>query len=333
MSDDYDLAHQLAYLDELAAQERWHHDLTISDEARAECEALQERMAIIAESSGQGASELGGLVPVSTRPKRGSRRVLQAKKLALATTRAAGVDTGFGDRSCLVPDVHKQRVSKLRQAVGFSARAHGVSQHGHRSDDCLMITLTYRDGADWQGDHVMRMLDSLRKWCARHGIACRYTWVAELQKRGAIHYHIAVFVPHGVRLPMPDKQGWWKHGSTNIEVARNAVPYLMKYLSKGMGPEDLAFPKHARVYGVGGLEHSLRRARRWLSLPAFVKARSSIADDWKRADGGGWTDPHGKHWPSEYEGCIVGGVRGVVRVRDHGRPFEASGPFSWCRPH
>ena len=194
-----------------------------------------------------------------------------------------------------------------------------------------MITLTYADGDDWRPLHVKRLLDHVRLWCKKRGIACRYVWVGELQQRGAIHYHIALFVPHGTRLPMPDKQGWWTHGSTRIEVARNAVPYLMKYLSKGITPDDLDFPKGARVYGVGGLEHSLRRARRWLGLPAFVQARSSIDDDWRRAEGGGWHDPQRNHWASEYEGCIVAGVRGVVRVRDHGRPFEAAGPFSWCR--
>ena len=135
MSHDYSLSAHLAYLDDLAAQERWMHDLTISDAVRDDCEAFLERLAIEGEGGASdlhGASERVGLVPVSTRAKRGNRRVLQAKKLSLATGCAARVDTGFGDRSCLVPDLHKQRVSKLRQAVGFSARAHGVSQRGHR---------------------------------------------------------------------------------------------------------------------------------------------------------------------------------------------------------
>lgn len=172
-------------------------------------------------------------------------------------------------------------------------------------------------------------MDHVRKWCGRKGIACRYVWVAELQKRGVIHYHVALWVPRGFVLPKPDKQGWWPHGMTRIEVARAAVPYLLKYLSKGMGDTIGSFPKGSRIYGVGGLEHALRRARRWLGLPAFVQARSDSYDDWRRAVGGGWISPAGEHFPSEFARVWLGVAYGVMRVLNHGRPFVASGPFSW----
>ncbi|WP_395703037.1 hypothetical protein [Aquabacterium sp.] len=116
---------------------------------------------------------------------------------------------------------------------------------------------------------------------------------------------------------------------SNRVVARNAVPYLMKYMSKGSAGTLGSFPKGARIYGVGGLEHSLRRARRWLGLPAFVQARSSLHDPWRRAQGGGWVDGEGELWPSEWRRCWAGDRWGLERVADHGRPFDASGPFSW----
>ena len=232
--------------------------------------------------------------------------------------------------NAFVPDKVLTRLARLRRAVGFAARGHLVSERGRRSDQCLMVTLTYAGtNDDWRGDHISGFMTHVREWCRRNGISCRYVWVAELQKRGVIHYHVALWVPAGTKLPRPDKQGWWPHGMTRIEVARAAVPYLLKYLSKGAGDTLGAFPKGSRIYGVGGLEHSLRRARRWLGLPAFVQARSDCSDDWRRATGGGWNSPTGEHFPSEFRRVWLGIAYGVEKFIDHGRPFVAAGPFSW----
>jgi hypothetical protein len=224
------------------------------------------------------------------------------------------------------------RVRHLRRAVGFTARAQAVSEKGFRSDEVLMLTLTYANGGDWRPEHLSRLVETMRKWFKRRGVALRYVWVAELQKRGVIHYHMALWVPHGFRLPKADECGWWPHGSTRIELARNAVPYLMKYLSKGSDKAGCwRLPQGARMYGVGGVDHALRRARRWLGLPAFVRSRSDIADDWRRAPGGGWVDADGVIWPAEYKRARCGPFLAFERVNDHGRPFEADGPFSWVR--
>lgn len=289
----------------------------------------------------------GGLVSVSTTHTRSSRGSVEGqKRLARAQSQARAHEAGV-----YVPPAREDgvRVRKLRRAVGFAARAHGVSARGHRDDDCLMVTLTYRQGGDWRPSHLRQCMTALREWMRRRSLPLRYVWVAELQQRGAIHYHIALFVPRGFRLPMFDVQGWWPHGSTRIEKAVAAVPYLMKYLSKGEDKKGAwRLPEGARMYGIGGLEHSLRRARRWLGLPAFVQSRSDWADDWRRIPGvagpaacgghpAGWGEWPGdgmgppKFWPSEFKRCRVGQFMGFERVHDHGRPFEASGPFSWWR--
>lgn len=269
-----------------------------------------------------------GLVSVSTTAKRAapSRAGLSPVHRARAKRRAdstPGLYMPTGDEASM-------RVRHLRRAVGFAARAHGVSRDGFRPDVCKMLTLTYADASAWRPEHVKRLLDRYRSWLRAKNIPCRYVWVAELQKRGAIHYHIALFVPHGTKVPYPDAAGWWKHGCTNVEEARAAVPYLMKYLSKG-GDKAGAWrlPQGARMYGVGGVEHSLRRARRWLALPAFVRSRADISDDWRRAPGGGWVDPDGVIWPSEYRRARVGCFLAFERLHDHGRPFDPAGPFSW----
>lgn len=238
-------------------------------------------------------------------------------------------------------DAPARRLSQLRMAVGFAARAHAVSERGMRSDVPWMITLTYRPGVPWRADHLAVAMQKCRNWCVRKGFAFRYVWIAEIQDgkrradgigRDVIHYHAVIWLPVGVRAPHFDRRGWWPHGMTRKDAppvgVTNAVGYLLHYLKKD---KDLsAMPKGARAYGVGGLDHSLRRARRWLRLPAFVQGNSSIDDKWTRAVGGGWISPHGVRYPSEFESIVVGGIRSLVRVVTHSRVIEASGPFSWA---
>jgi hypothetical protein len=230
--------------------------------------------------------------------------------------------------AAFVPPKQAARLGRLRRSIGFSARAMvAANRKGFRPEWVCMLTVTYRPGAQWEPKHVARLLDHYRQWCKRRAISCRYVWVAEVQKRGAVHYHVACWLPRGMRPPKPDLQGWWPHGSSNRVIARNAVPYLMKYFSKGSGA--CALPDGSRGYGVGGLDHALRRARRWLRLPAFVQSRGDCFDDWTPALGGGWTDPDGVVIPSEYERTWLGDAYGLIRVADYGRPFEAAGPFTW----
>jgi hypothetical protein len=128
-------------------------------------------------------------------------------------------------------------------------------------------------------------------------------------------------------MPKWDKRGWWPHGMTNTVKARNAVPYLLKYLSKGTTFGN--FPKGARIYGIGGLEQSLRRSRSWLNRPTFVQGNASIDDQWRRAQGGGWLDHNGTFWRSEFRATAVGPHRAAIRVHTHPRSIDVSGPFSW----
>jgi len=233
-----------------------------------------------------------------------------------------------------VPPSREARISRMRRSVGFSARMHLADRPGFRSDSVVMVTATYRDGVEWEPGHVRGLMNHIRMWCKRKGIECRYVWVGEVQtKRAAregghcLHYHVALWLPFGYRLPMADAQGWWPHGSTRTELARAAVPYLMKYFSKGSG--GMVLPNGARMHGAGGLDFAMRRARRWLGLPAFVQARSDIFDQWTRVKGGGWSDPDGVCIPSEFSRAWVGDSWACVRVADYGRPFKAEGPFTW----
>lgn len=271
-----------------------------------------------------------GLVSVPTSRKRTSKAPKPARLDAERTALAEALDS-------FKIDAEARRLASLRRSVGFAARASCTSKHAAPADECLMVTLTYAGtNSDWSPKDIATFMGHVRKWYARKGLACRYVWVAELQKRGVIHYHVALWAPAGLRLPKPDEQGWWPHGMTRIEVARAAVPYLLKYLSKDTSKTFGSFPRGARIYGVGGLDHASRRARRWLGLPAFVQANSSMYDDWQRAPRvglrrGGWLSPSGEHYPSEFARVQVGGVWMLKRVARHriSGAIDAAGPFAW----
>lgn len=276
--------------------------------------AIAQRAAAVEPRDGAGEGAAPGLVQTPTSQTR-CRPTVPVRVLAASQAIADAI-------GALTLDPQARRLSMLRMSVGVAARWHVADAPGR----CLMVTLTYRDGGDWQAGHIRAYLDTVRHWYRRRGIPCRYVWVAELQKRGAIHYHVALWLPAGELLPKPDEAGWWTHGWSRIEWARGAVGYLMKYLSKGTDVHG--FPKGARTYGAGGLGEVGRGIRRWCRYPAFVKARADVTQVWRRVVGGGWQSPDGTHWRSEFRRVWVGCRWMLERVCEHGSDGPATGPYS-----
>jgi hypothetical protein len=146
--------------------------------------------------------------------------------------------------------------------------------------------LTYVGVDDWRPDHQSKATERFKRHCKRQNIPCRYLWVAELQKRGAVHYHLLVWLPQGVSMPHWDRSTtsrsgrtiapFWPHGMTNTEKARAGVGYLMKYVAKLDG--DSQFPKGLRLYGVGGLDQQSRAIRAWHNLPEWAKREHGVGD-------------------------------------------------------
>jgi hypothetical protein len=108
-------------------------------------------------------------------------------------------------------------------------------------------------------------VNALREYYKRRNWRFVYFWVAELQQRGAVHYHLIVFIPRSHKLPFPDKR-WWKKGISNIRSVRQFAAYLAKYLQKGSSGE-LRFPKGLRLFGYGGLTWLERAMWRCQWLP------------------------------------------------------------------
>jgi len=163
-----------------------------------------------------------------------------------------------------------------------------------------MLTLTYRDEDAWRPRHVADCLKHVRHYVERKGHQFRCVWVAELTQAGRVHYHAVIWLPKGVTLPKPDKQGWWKHGSTRIEWARKPVGYLAKYASKG--DAETKFPRGLRICGRGGLTTLQRQNVAWHCLPRYVRqAFPTEGTRVRRARGGGWFDLETGEYLASYD--------------------------------
>jgi len=139
----------------------------------------------------------------------------------------------------------------------------------------VLVTMTYPSNKAWDKRDMSKVIDGYRKdWQQRMKQKkedFRYCWVAELQKRGVIHYHLILWCRRGYALPKPDR--YFKKGHTKIEGIRKGVwNYLKKYLSKGSEGVKGEFPKGARIFGNGGLSGSERSIISYSSLPNYVKS-------------------------------------------------------------
>lgn len=119
----------------------------------------------------------------------------------------------------------------------------------------------------------------------RRGFAFLYLAVAELQQRGAVHYHVVLWLPASLLLPNPDERGWWRHGMSNVIRVERPVAYVAKYLSK-LQTKCARFPKGLRLYSCGGLVRARRLWRSWLMLPRYVREAFAIECDVQRVSGG-----------------------------------------------
>lgn len=191
---------------------------------------------------------------------------------------------------------HLRRQSRMCRALIAGAELQQQEfQRASSKVRVAFITLTYRPGVEWKARHVSEALKRFRHWCERRGWRLPYEWKAELQKRGAVHFHVVAWLPlalsvQGYKL---DAIGWWPHGMTNFVWARNPVGYVAKYVSKA---EAQKLPKGIRMHGRGGMLPETRRAIRYTLLPRYVREQFSAAADVVRARGGGWVDRLTGEW-------------------------------------
>jgi len=190
----------------------------------------------------------------------------------------------------LVTNSHELRIKRMKRklSVFFDLIKHDSRYaKNNKSKGKYMpvfITLTYEKQELWDAKQISELIAKYKKHFCSGGKKAlmkaedfRYLWVAELQKRGVIHYHLVLWLPRFMPLKglKPDVLGWWKTGFSNVVAVKKSVfAYLQKYLSKGVvRGEDgkfKTFPKGARIYGSGGLTKLQRIKTAYKLLPRWV---------------------------------------------------------------
>lgn len=223
-----------------------------------------------------------------------------------------------------------RRVNHLKRSVWASGHLHGMAENGFRPSVPWFVTLTYANADDWKPNQLTAAAKGFREWCKSRAVACRYTWVAEIQPQrlmktgeAAVHYHLLAWLPVGVRMPKWDrrtvtKRGFkrapfWSHGMTQRAPALSGVGYLMKYLTK-LG-EFTIFPKGLRLYGIGGLNAVGRSVRQWFNLPQWAKNVFGVGE-LKRSAGRLVVQATGEILEAAYAVRIVPGSLVLRALRD-----------------
>lgn len=195
----------------------------------------------------------------------------------------------------------------MKHGVLTNARlVHETCQRGGFRVRAAMVTCTYRPGEVWNPRHVSHALQCARKWHKRLGQKMSYVWVAEMQARGAVHYHLIFWLRVGYKMPKWDDRGWWPHGKTQMEWARNGVGYVAKYASKGA--EGPPFPKGIRINGAGGLDDAARIEARYWRAPKDCRDALGATADVRRITGGRFDANTGEFWRSPWSVVWINGT-------------------------
>jgi hypothetical protein len=163
-------------------------------------------------------------------------------------------------------DLYKARYHRMRQSImNFAMIAKMRYFDGYRM---VMLDLTYRRIGDWLPNDIDRFVKRLKQRLGEN-LMC-YAWVAELQDRGAIHYHMIVIVKRGTNIPKLDKSGLWPHGCTRRATAETPY-YMVTYVGKEYQKNFSEFQKGARCFGVGFFEAELRNRYRFECMKQWEK--------------------------------------------------------------
>ncbi len=227
-------------------------------------------------------------------------------------------------RERLAVNREASRLKRMRTSVGHAARLLHFDAHGERNAQLWnkkFLTLTYADGEAWEAGHLAKFRNAMMMWCRSRNIRFRYVWVAELQKRGAIHYHVVVWLPKGKYLPFVDTARWWPHGQANVITAQSPIGYVMKYASKTTADQARNYPRGARMSGHGGLLPEGRRHVRYWQAPMWVRDALTGRADIRKVSGGYMDKFTGEFLPSPWR-VVVGAGGQVWAYRIDQQPTE-----------
>jgi hypothetical protein len=139
------------------------------------------------------------------------------------------------------------RMRRMKRRV-FAWSDAARSKYDPEKHKMIFTRLSYRPGDAWRALDISEYIQEVRKHLDKNLRA--YAWVAELQERGAVHYHVLLIINKTSWLPNPDTSKMWKHGLTHQEKARNPIAYLCKYASKGGDESRGVFPRGIHLWAV-----------------------------------------------------------------------------------
>jgi hypothetical protein len=185
---------------------------------------------------------------------------------------------------CVLIDNAERRMKTLRVRTWFAIQALRRAQ-SMDGGQLVMYTLTYKPGIEWSSAHMLKFLD----WLEVEQRNPLNVWVAELQKRGAVHYHVLALLPPGEKAKSPSQnkrtpngRGWgWPQGRTHITRGIKYPWYLLKYIQKGNGDSEHEYPYKCKTFGCSRgrlwdyLESAEKDRRLLLSLPGWAAASAA----------------------------------------------------------
>ena len=191
----------------------------------------------------------------------------------------------------------KSIVKRLKKAQDHPA---DIKRHRPK-----FITLTFRTIREsWAAERaIQQFTDTLRKYCQRHGgYEVAYYWTAEVQQRGALHYHLLILgAPY---ISKNRLQSWWAFGFVDVRIVDDtgrAFKYLAKYLWKwgklAGDPESLpdwwfyfsVFSKRRYGFSRWFSLSPIERIPRWLYDFLDRHEACDYLQKATREPGGGWT--------------------------------------------
>jgi hypothetical protein len=175
----------------------------------------------------------------------------------------------------LVVDGVKMRYGRMRKRIKSWCRIEGVDKLGKK--ELIMVMLTYRGVGNWRPYHISDFIKGIKQYCGCN--LKSYAWVAEVQSRGEIHYHVLLHVKKGFKIPKPDRRKLWRYGHSGVSWARSPW-YLLEYTSKKYQKDFSKFPKNAKAFEVAvGKSHrkelvflSLKRWERYIVMQEGIES-------------------------------------------------------------
>jgi hypothetical protein len=181
----------------------------------------------------------------------------------------------FRTMQTFVVDTVKARYDRMRRRI--CAWADVVNGSG-MGGEMVMVGLTYRPGKCYSPNDIRSFMLAMRKKLGDKLWA--YAWVSELQERGALHYHVLLYVAPGTRVPYPDKSRMWLLGSSKVDRNVKSVYYIVSYTKKGGQKDYSLFPEGARSHAVWIHDSILNKKVRYLNLKGWERAIVD-ADGWE----------------------------------------------------